>query len=106
MREQNSSAMVALRDIWPMVVFALAAYVGAILGGLQPSIQGILLSWAALAMLGGAVAILTAGRIGSVAEQRLGKRAHTARRRYRILTPVSYTHLDVYKRQAYSQSAL
>lgn len=91
MREQNSRTMVALRDIWPMVVFAVAAYVGAILGGLQPSFQGIVLSWAALAMLGGAVAILTAGHIGSVAEQRLGKRAQTARRRYHILTLASTT---------------
>lgn len=86
MREQKSSAMVALRDIWPMALFALAAYVGAILGGLQTNVQGILLSWAALIMLGGAVAILVAGRVGIVAEQRLGKRAQTARRRYHMLT--------------------
>jgi protoheme IX farnesyltransferase len=85
MPEDSTSTRIARRTLWPLAALAALAYGGALAGDAQPSLAGVTLSWLALVLLGGAVAMLTARSAGPAARQRLGARAQAARRRYLYL---------------------
>ena len=68
-----------------LVFTAIAAYALALLGGVSRTMAATLLSAISLAVLGLALFVYVASRVGPAAKQRLGGRAQAAQRRYRAL---------------------
>ena len=62
-----------------LIVTAIAAYALALLGGVSRTMAATLLSATALAVLGLALFVYVASRVGPAAKQRLGGRAQAAR---------------------------
>ncbi|HEU4325379.1 MAG TPA: heme o synthase [Roseiflexaceae bacterium] len=67
---------------WLLGAAALIAFSAAVATGAASGLHGAALNSLALALLGGAVALLTAMRLGAAPSQRLGGRAQAQRRRY------------------------
>ncbi len=85
METQRTTTFARAALHWLLAAAALIAFSAAVAAGAVSSLRGAALNSLALALLGGALALLTAMHLGAAPAQRLGGRAQAQRRRYHTL---------------------